>query len=271
MTDFDAIIKAVDDDPGNRFSSREEFEGFARDFVRRAGPPMADWFDTVPTDKLVVEPHPYYLDGTGLQSQYERASGGNPAVFRINSYDWKDETRGSAERLAVHEGMPGHHLQIAIAQGMGDMHPLHDLVGYSGYSEGWARYAEALAEEMGLYEYDWTKISRRAWPARGMVVDPGIHVFGWTRKQAVAFIMESGGFSDESANRLVDRIAVWPGQLTSYDSGGLEIFALRREAEEALGEDFRIGAFHDLILENGSIPLGLLRRHVEQRLGEAGS
>ncbi|HSG34430.1 MAG TPA: DUF885 family protein, partial [Sphingomonadaceae bacterium] len=129
---------------------------------------------------------------------------------------------------------------------------------------GWARYSEALAEEMGLYQTRSGPIRRRAWPARGMVVDPGIHLFGWTREQAIEFMMESGRFPETMGDDLVDRIAILPGQLTAYDSGGLEIVALRRQAEEALGDDFDIREFHDRVLENGTIPLPALRAHVER-------
>ena len=137
------------------------------------------------------------------------------------------------------------------------------LIWFSGPGEGWARYSEALAEEMGLYQSTSGPILRRAWPARGMVVDPGIHLFGWTREQAREYIAESGRFPVSSGDEMVDRIAIIPGQLTAYDSGGLEILALRREAEEALGDDFDIREFHDTVLENGTIPLEYLRQHVE--------
>jgi len=117
---------------------------------------------------------------------------------------------------------------------------------------------------MGLYVTTTGPIKRRAWPARGMVADPGIHLFGWTREEAIEFMMEAGRFPESRGDQMVDRIAVLPGQLTAYDSGGLEILALRRQAEEALGNDFDIREFHDRILENGTIPLPALRAHVER-------
>ena len=142
------------------------------------------------------------------------------------------------------------------------------IVWFSGPGEGWARYSEALAEEMGLYTTTTGPILRRAWPARGMVVDPGIHLFGWTREQAREFMLVSGRFPESEGDAMVDRIAILPGQLTSYDSGGLEILALRREAEAALGKDFDILGFHDRVLENGTVPLGALRAHVEAWISE---
>ena len=123
--------------------------------------------------------------------------------------------------------------------------------------------ASVLAEEMGLYSTTSGPILRRAWPARGMVVDPGIHLFGWTRQQAVEFIAESGRMPLSRTDDMVDRIAMLPGQLTAYDAGGLEILALRREAEAALGNRFDLSEFHTRVLENGTIPLGQLRSHIE--------
>jgi uncharacterized protein (DUF885 family) len=121
---------------------------------------------------------------------------------------------------------------------------------------------------MGLYTTTTGPIKRRAWPARGMVVDPGIHLFGWTREQAIEFMMESGRFPESMGDEMVDRIAILPGQLTAYDSGGLEILALREMAEDAMDEDFDIREFHDRILENGTIPLLQLRAHVEAWIEE---
>jgi uncharacterized protein (DUF885 family) len=106
-------------------------------------------------------------------------------------------------------------------------------------------------------------IRRLAWPARGMVVDPGIHLLGWTREQAIEFMGEAGRLTETELNDMVDRIAIWPGQLTAYDSGGLEIFALREQARERLGERFDIREFHDRVLENGTVPLDALRAHIE--------
>jgi uncharacterized protein (DUF885 family) len=116
---------------------------------------------------------------------------------------------------------------------------------------------------MSLYTTTSGPILRRAWPARGMVVDPGIHLFGWSREQAIAFMAESGRFEHERAEEMVDRIAILPGQLTAYDSGDLEILALRNEASDALGDRFDIREFHDEVLKNGTIPLTYLRQHIE--------
>lgn len=194
--------------------------------------------------------------------------GSRGASYRITLFHYADTPRSTAEITALHEAYPGHHLQGALAAELPMTHPISMLVLNAGYAEGWARYAESLAEDMGLYESPYARVSRRMWPARGMVVDPGVHLFGWTRSYAVAFMMESGHFSHEEAEALFDRIAVWPAQLTAYDTGALEFFALRKQARDALGPRFDIKEFHAVVLGSGSITLPMLRQRVEAWLAE---
>ncbi len=264
LDDFAAIIARVAEDPANRFETREEVLEFSRALVERSKGSMAEWFGVLPRREMVVEPYPDYQDGTGVSSRYERPRGEEPGVYRITLYDPSEQKKGGAEITAVHEGYPGHHHQISIAIDLKGLHKINQAIFNSGYVEGWARYAEALAEEIGLYETKTALVTRRAWPARGMVVDPGIHIMGWTREQAVRFMKESGRFTADRAEKGVDRIAILPGQLTAYDSGAIEMFALRRQAEEQLGDAFNIREFHDRLLENGSVPLWMMREHVEK-------
>jgi uncharacterized protein (DUF885 family) len=126
-----------------------------------------------------------------------------------------------------------------------------------------------LSDEVGIYRTDFARISRRIWPARGMVVDPGLHAFGWSRERAVEYLISTGRFDSKTAEDTVDRIATMPGQLTSYDTGGLEFFALRKEAEEALGSAFDIRKFHQAALEEGGVPLQELREHIRAWIAAA--
>jgi uncharacterized protein (DUF885 family) len=264
--DLDGIRARVQAD---RFSGREEMMAFSQDALRRAHAQVPRWFRSVPRAPVVIEPHPEFLEATASDQYFPAAEDGSrPAQYRINLGSASEKTRSSAEITAFHETYPGHHLQIAIAQEQPGAHPVSRLVGSGSYVEGWARYAEALAEEMGLYTSDAARVERRLWPARGMVVDPGIHLFGWTRQQAVDYLASSGRFTGERAEALVDRIVAWPGQLTAYDTGGLEIFALRREAERALGGRFDLRAFHDVVLRNGAVTLPMLRDAVEAWIAE---
>jgi uncharacterized protein (DUF885 family) len=210
-----------------------------------------------------VVPFPEHEEGTGRSAHYRPGNAERAAEYRIPLYRPEEQSRGNAEATAFHETWPGHHLQVATAQSIEGKHPLTNIVWFSGPGEGWARYSEALAEEMGLYASASGPILRRAWPARGMVVDPGIHLFNWSREQAVEFMAVSGRFERDRADEMVDRIAILPGQLTAYDTGGLEILALRNEAAAALGENFDIREFHDEVLKNGTIPLTYLRQHIE--------
>jgi len=213
-------------------------------------------------------PFPAHAEGTGRSAHYRPGSEDRPGEYRIPLHKPEEQSRGNAEAVAFHETWPGHHLQVAVGQSVEGLHPVTRIAWFSGPGEGWARYSEGLAEEMGLYTTTTGPILRRAWPARGMVVDPGIHLFGWTREQAKEFMLIAGRFPESEGDAMVDRIAILPGQLTAYDSGGLEILALRREAQAAMGDDFDLRAFHDRILENGTIPLGPLRTHVEAWLQE---
>ncbi len=263
-TDFAAILARVKEAPANRFRSEQELIDFTRALEPAAREKIAPFFSTLPQQPMVVEPFPDFLRGTGQSSRYEpKPMAEGPATYRINTDEWATQTKGEAEIVLVHEGWPGHHLQIATAYGLEGFHPITRLLASTAYVEGWARYAEGLAEEAGLYESGFGAISRRAWPARGMAVDPGLHLYGWTNEKAAEFLIESGRFDDTSVATALDRIAVIPGQLTAYDTGGLEIAALRAEAVGRLGARFDIQDFHDKVLENGALPLSALRQHVE--------
>ena len=263
LDDFKAIIDRAKADSSDRFGDKEELLQFSRDMVQRAESEMPNWVGNMPSLPVVVVPFEEHEEGTGRSAHYRPGTPERPGEYRIPLYEPQGQSRGNAEATAFHETWPGHHLQTAVGQSVEGLHPISQIIWFAGPGEGWARYSEALAEEMGLYNTVAGPIKRRAWPARGMVVDPGIHLFGWTREQAIEFMMVSGRFPDSMGDEMVDRIAILPGQLTAYDSGGLEILALRKRAEDAMGDDFDIQQFHDRILENGTIPLLQLRAHLE--------
>jgi len=262
LDDFKAIIDKTKNDPADGFTDKEQLLQFSRDAVQRAESEMPKWVGNMPGQPVEVVPFEEHEEGKGMSAHYRPSSADRPGEYRIPLFEPEEQSRGNAEAVAFHEAWPGHHLQVAVGQSVEGLHPVTQIMWFSGPGEGWARYAEALSEEMGLYITTTGPIQRRAWPARGMVVDPGIHLFGWTREEAIEFMMESGRFPATFGDQMVDRIAILPGQLTAYDSGGLEIFALRKMAEEAMGKDFDIRELHDRILENGTIPLIQLRAHI---------
>lgn len=268
LDNFKDILDKVKADPSDSFSDKEELLQFSRDMVQRAQSEMPNWVGKMPDMPVEVVPFEEHEEGTGMSAHYRPGNAERPGEYRIPLHKPEDQSRGNAETTAFHEAWPGHHLQVAVGQSVEGLHPVTQIIWFSGPGEGWARYSETLAEEMGLYTTTTGPIKRRAWPARGMVVDPGIHLFGWSREEAIEFMMESGRFPESMGDEMVDRIAILPGQLTAYDSGGLEILALRKLAETAMGDDFDIREFHDRVLENGTIPLLQLRAHIEAWIEE---
>ena len=262
--EFSEIIRLITDDPANSFSSAEEILAFNSKLLLKAKNESEKWFAVLPSTEVTLKPYEDYESGVG---SYEGATKNKPAYFRINLKNPTQQKRSDNEILTFHEAYPGHHLQLGIAKDIKDLHPISKLIYFGSYVEGWARYSEQLAEEMGLYESKFAQIRRRAYMPRGFVYDPGLYTKGWTKEQVINFITESG-MSADMALTLYQRSIVMPAQLTSYDAGGEEIKALRKMAEEKLGERFNIKEFHAKILENGSIPLSALRLTIEEWIEE---
>ncbi len=257
-----SLVSRIRRDPANHFRSRDEMLGFARSAVDRARTAAPRFFERLPRADVRVEPYPDELGPEVSDSYWPPTGAQKDGTYRIGLLRFADRTRSDEEDTAFHETYPGHHLQIGLALELPNAHPISRVAATGSFVEGWARYAEALAEELGLYSTDYARIQRRLWPARGMVLDPGFHVQGWSRARVVDFVLESGRFSEKEAEDLVDRIAVMPGQLTSYDSGGLEFFELRRDGERELGSRFDLRAFHAVVLGHGAVTLPMLRELV---------
>jgi uncharacterized protein (DUF885 family) len=266
--DLAEVIKKMASDPNNHFTSREDLLDFSKKAVERARLALPAWFALIPKAQVVIEPIPEFLEKTASSAYEAAADGSRPGIYRINLYQPKAQTKANAEATAFHEAYPGHHFQISVAAEQKGRPFIALIVGCGSYIEGWARYTEALAEEMGLYTTEYGRINRRLWPAHGMVVDPGLHVFGWTRERAVRYILDTGRFSPHEAESLVDRIIATPTQLTTYDTGGLEFFALRAKAEKVLGRKFDIKAFHTEVLRYGAVTLPMLREIVDRWIAD---
>lgn len=265
--DIVQIVAKSKEDKANRFASRDELLAYSRDLLERAREKTVALVSQMPKQSAIIEPERDFEEAAGVASHYEpNPDTSKPGIYRIQLANWQTQTRGQAAITVVHEAWPGHHLQVALARDLRPDTQISKLAFNSAYVEGWARYAEAMSEEAGIYDNEYALVTRRVWPARGMVVDPGLHALGWTRKQAVDYLLSSGYFTEQTAETMVDRIAVMPGQLTAYDSGGIEIKALRTEAQAALGERFNLADFNRVILEQGVVPLSELRTHVQEWL-----
>jgi uncharacterized protein (DUF885 family) len=193
--------------------------------------------------------------------------GSRPGRYYINTSDPETRPRYEAEVLAYHEAIPGHHLQIAIAQELEDIPEFRKYGGVTAFVEGWALYTERLADDMSLYSSDLDRIgvlSYDAWRASRLVVDTGMHAKQWTRQQAVDFMLENTALAENNIVNEVDRYITWPGQALAYKTGQLEILRLREEAKRRLGKKFDIREFHDVILGEGAVALETLRQIVER-------
>src|SRR5262249_4559045 len=188
-----------------------------------------------------------------------------PAGFFISAYQAEKQSRVEDEATAFHETIPGHHLQGAIALERKAIHPIGRYIFNSGYAEGWALYAERLADEMHLYSGDLDRLGRlssQALRASRLVVDSGLHTLGWTRQQAIDYMLAHTAEGQHDVESEVDRYIIYPGQATSYMIGRLEIGAAREEARAAMGAAFDVKAFHDRVLEDGGVPLTFLREKI---------
>jgi uncharacterized protein (DUF885 family) len=265
-SDLPALMERLRTDSQYSFRSREEVIHTAEEAVARAKAAMPRWFGHLPKQDVIVDPCLPFEEKSGCPNSYVSgtADGTRPGRWRINSS--VPQPRAPLEGTAFHETIPGHHLQGAIAQERAGNSPITRYFGFSGYWEGWALYAEYLAREMGIYSSDLYRLGElgeQALRAARLVVDPGLSVLGWTRQQAIDYMLVHLPYSRTTVESEVDRYIAGPGQATSYMVGRLEIERLRAEGEAGLGKGFDIRAFHDQVLENGAVPLSLLRSHVE--------
>jgi prolyl oligopeptidase len=192
--------------------------------------------------------------------------GSRPGYFYVNTYRLDSRPKYTMEALAYHEAVPGHHLQIAIAQELDSLPDFRQHQGFTVFVEGWGLYAESLPAEVGLYRDAYSRFGRLtfdAWRASRLVVDTGIHAMGWDRERAIAFLNDGTALSEHDVISEIDRYIAWPGQALAYKIGELRIRALRKRAEEALGVRFDVRGFHDALLQNGALPLDLLEEEIE--------
>ena len=267
-TDLPLLTDRLRNDPKYLVTDRAEVIRTAENAVARAKAAMPKWFGRLPKSDVIVDPCQPYEEKSGCPNSYVSGTpdGSRPGRWRINAGTTPPQPRALIEATAFHETIPGHHLQGAIAQERTGAHPMTRYFGFSGYWEGWALYAERLAMQMDLYSSDLERageLGSQALRAARLVVDPGLHVLGWSRQQAIDYMMKHVPDSRQSIESEVDRYIAGPAQATSYMVGRIQIDSLRARAEARLGPKFDIRAFHDHVLEYGAVPLSLLRSHVE--------
>lgn len=271
--DLGEIFRHLLDDADLRYRDGQELLDHARQCLDEATAAMGDWFGIVPQAPCVLTPIPDYLAADAPAAYYTPPApdGSRPGEYHVNLHDPAGRGRAETASIAFHEAIPGHHLQLAIASEQTDLPEFRRLSwGHTAFVEGWALYTERLAEEMNLYRTDIDRLGMLAsdsWRACRLVVDTGLHAFGWSRERAIDFMVEHAPVRREEIATEVDRYIGMPGQALAYKVGQREILRLRAEAEVRLGERFTLPGFHDVVLGAATVSLGVLAERVEAWTG----
>ncbi len=260
---FAEFVRFLRSDSAFYFRDSASLMRASRDVAKRADPGLAALFGRLPRLPYGVEAIPGFAAPSQTTAYYEPGSPavGRAGLYRVNTYNLPARPRWEMEALTLHEAVPGHHLQIALAQELEGLPEFRKHTGATAFVEGWALYAESLGEEMGFYGDPYSKFGQltyEMWRAIRLVLDTGIHAFGWTRQQAIDYFTANSAKTEHDIVVEVDRYIVWPGQALAYKIGELKIKELRAFAASALGVGFDVRAFHDEVLGAGALPLSVL-------------
>jgi len=270
---IESLMKNLNSDPKYTFSTREDVLDYALESLDASKAAMPGAFGLLPRADLLIKPYPPYREAGGTGEYHSSSEDGTrPGIYYIAVADPTHRSIAGQQSVLYHEGYPGHHLQGAIALELGDrVHPIARYLWNSGFGEGWALYAERLADELGLYSGPLDRIgllSDQAARAARLVVDSGIHTMGWTRQRAVDYMLANTAWPPTDIESEINRYISWPGQANSYMLGMLDIRRLRTLAETELGPDFDLRGFHDRVLGNGSVTLPMLEESIKAWIHE---
>lgn len=257
----------------NSEEGRERYLSEARALIDNMRGRLDEQFLRKPEADMIVKPVEEFREQSAGKAFYSRPApdGSRPGTYYVNLYDMKDMPVYQMEALAYHEGIPGHHMQIAIAQELEGIPKFRKFGGQTAYTEGWGLYSEWFPKTMGLYEdpySDFGRLAMELWRAGRLVVDTGIHDQQWTREEAIAWLKENTPNPEGDIEKAIERYIVMPGQATAYKIGMLKIQELRERAQEELGEDFDVREYHEVVLADGSMPLDMLETKVEDWIAE---
>ncbi len=266
---FHEFTEFLRTDPRFYYDKPEDLVNGYRIIAKRIDPELARLFGKLPRLPYGVTPIPEFKAPSQTTAYYQGGAPkvGRPGWYFVNTYKLNARPKWEMEALSLHESVPGHHLQISLAQELEGVPEFRKHAGYTAFVEGWGLYAESLGEEIGMYKDPYSKFGQLAyemWRAVRLVVDTGMHTMGWTRQQAIDYFRENTGKTDQDVISEIDRYIVWPGQALAYKIGQLKIRELRKEAESKLGAKFDERKFHDAVLENGALPLNILEAHMKK-------
>jgi uncharacterized protein (DUF885 family) len=265
--DLAAFLAYLRTDPRFYAKTPQELLNHAAWIAKTFDGKASRWFGRLPRARFGIQPVPADV------APYYTAGRGGPDVYLVNTYDLPSRPLFQLTALTLHESAPGHALQMALAAENTALPEFRRQAYISAYGEGWALYCEYLGQEMGMYETPYDRfgyLSYQMWRAARLVVDTGIHAMGWTREQARQYLRDNTALSEHEIDTEVDRYISWPGQALSYYLGEMAIRDGRARAEKALGSKFDIRAFHDAVLETGSVPLPVLTAHIDAFIANGG-
>ncbi len=266
--DLAAFRASLNSNPKLKASSGEALLAAYSGYIGPMQAKLPQLFGRLPKARLEVVPVPAYLEKTMYPAYYEDGApdGSRPGRLRVNEYNATDRNLYAVEAIAYHEGIPGHHLQISIAQERPDLPTFRKYEGYTAFVEGWALYSERLGKEVGFYQdpmSDYGRLQADMWRAIRLVVDTGVHTKHWTRDQVVQYFHDHSNIDETTIQSETDRYIGWPGQALAYKIGQLKILELRDRAKKALGDKFDLRAFHDQVLDAGALPLDVLSDRID--------
>ncbi len=266
LKSFSAALKA---NPKEHPASKEALLGAYRSYIAQMQPKLPGLFGTLPKAQLEVVPVPAFIEKDQAAAYYNQGSpdGRRPGRVNINTYNFAERSLAPVEAVSYHEGIPGHHLQISIAQELTGLPEFRKQSYYTAFTEGWALYSERLGKEIGFYQdpyNDYGRLEADIWRAIRLVVDTGVHSKHWTRQQMVDYFHDHSAIDETNIQAEVDRYIAWPGQALGYKMGQLKILELRQRAQTALGSKFDLKAFHDVVLDSGALPLDVLEQRVDE-------
>jgi uncharacterized protein (DUF885 family) len=267
--DLDAFFTFLENDPRFYFTNEEDLLAAYRDVKRRIDALLPKLFSDFPKADYEIRPVEAFRAASAAGGSYQApsADGKRPGIFYINTHNLKAQPKFGMETLSLHEAAPGHHFQIAIQQELTGLPRFRRFNGYVAYSEGWALYAESIGKELGVFTdpYQWYgRLSDEMLRAMRLVVDTGLHAKGWSREQAIQYMLDNSSMAESDVVAEVERYIVWPGQALGYKLGQLRITELRAKAEAALGDAFDVREFHSRVLRDGALPMDVLTARIDR-------